>query len=117
MKDAFGRQVLETKTLLIHGGDCTGCSLESFNPAQLKLPADLQVVLVYSSRVADVPASYANLGKRFRVVADEQGNLQRHLNAVWFPRAYVLDSKARLTWLSPEPDRWPVGVHYQGVEP
>lgn len=113
-KDLTGKRIeLTEPTLLVHLGECTECTVASFDVRSLKVPLKTNVLLLVAGKSINAQA-FASLPGNFHVVADRDGQLLEKLNAYWRPRAYLVDHRGVLVWLSKAPGQWPQDVSYVG---
>lgn len=101
---AFGRPIDQrAKTLLVQGGNCSSCSMNSFDASRLRTTPEFpQVLILITSKEADLPGFYRSLPMGYVVVPDPAQQLTIRLNASWLSRAYVIE-EGKLTWVSARP--------------
>jgi hypothetical protein len=104
--DLFGvRLGSETKrTVAIYMGECSTCSMNSFDPSRVVLSNSVNLVFLIRGK-GDVPWDK----NRFRTIAVKTPPGMDPANFAWAPRAYVIES-GRLTWIAKSPKDWPAGV-------
>lgn len=113
-RDVFGAPIdpLE-KTLIVFGGSCTGCSLNSVDPNQLAKLGFPQIVLIYAASETQIQTQVSKLNKDIRVLADPSADLVHKLGAVSAPRFYLLDDSRVVNVckdIQPWPQQWLQGA-------
>jgi hypothetical protein len=92
--------------MLIALGDCTSCSINSFDPKMVRVPnGHILIPLLIDAKHGALPAEakkYATL-----LYGDPGGAIHKALNACFFPRCYLLDSRGALTWIGSDPGKYP----------
>ncbi len=108
LKDVFGRALSRGKgdILLVMGGSCQSCAVQTLREQISPLLAErkgevVEVVIALAGSREEVLRSSSDL-KEFRVVVDD-GRWSESLNAVWTPRAYLLDKDFRVVSFQREP--------------
>lgn len=107
------------KNLIVHLGDCSGCSINAFSPEHIAVGRSFdKVFLVYKrDRDVAVPAHLQDLpDHRWELVEDPDLELYNELNVAWLPRAYVLDRQGLVNWVAPAVDAWPPDVKRRRLE-
>lgn len=81
-------------TLLVFGGACSGCSLESVHPMHVENAPFEQVVFVYVASARQIRAELGESSARALIFPDPQGLIGERLGATSAPRFYILENGA-----------------------
>lgn len=112
-QDAFGRSLRAPAgpVLFMVMGSCSECSASHFDPKRINAKRFGLVVLYFWGDKRDLPVRFRRLTGNYRVVMGASTDpLVKSLNAMWQPRAYVLDAGWRISDIQKSPDVAPPDV-------
>lgn len=105
--DVFGQSIArETKSLIVYGGTCSGCTLNSVNPYRLRNAPFKQTIIVYLADRERVLAEVPITEGKVRVIADPNGLTVQQLRPESAPRFYIVEG-SKLVSIWKETDKWP----------
>lgn len=109
-RDYVGRSVdPNQRTLLVFGGSCTGCSLNSVKPADVEKAPFEQIVFVYVGSEKQLVAQFGSKPNRALIIADKFDSIGESLGAKTAPRFYVLEGgELKDIWKDTDskPEKW-----------
>ncbi len=113
--DALGRSLqvdhASGPLLLIYGGTCSECSAKHISVEKIRGEGYSLVVVAYGGEEESLPKAALQRAGNFRVIADSKNILIRSPNAMWYPRAYLLDGRRRLLGMQKAPDGFDAFCH------
>jgi peroxiredoxin len=103
-KLALGRPT-DRPIVVVFASDCSSCgggaTLAQWDALQ-HVHSRARVVVATQDQADRVREVLAVHHLRIRVLLDRRGEVARAYNALWYPRAYVLDSRGRVAYVQPD---------------
>ncbi len=98
------RPSAEQPKILIFIGACSPCVLNDLKQWERLQPQwqDVKILLVGRSTPKQITDFVKSTQLTLPIIPDPQGRLAKAYNAVWVPRAYVIDRQGKITWIQKE---------------
>lgn len=105
--DSAGRRIATEgeQCLLVFAGPCSTCTKKILEPLEFKGPFR-HIVMVFDTPAHSIPRDLFH-GTKIFTLSDENFELAEKMNAVWYPRFYLLDSSFKLVDLQRAPQTVP----------
>lgn len=99
-KDVFGRRIdVNSRTLVVFAGSCSGCSLNAIPPRKLYPAKFDQILLLYNSSDRQLRDVFPQPDSRVMMLADSENRLVGALGAQSSPRFYIIeDGRVQDIW-------------------
>ena len=107
MTDVYGISISgRSRSLLVLGGSCVGCSLKAVNPETFKNTQYGQVIIVYLASARTIRWELPSPAAKVRIVADPEGRIVQSLRAYAAPRFYLVEG-GDLVSIWKDTEKWP----------